>query len=188
MKTSLFANVLLASFMVFAVSCGKDKKKKSSFDYGYYNPYMTGQVYDSTQSTANFNSYLNSIEPKVIYSQVVIKKKSWTCTTKEFLGINFLPYEKCSSSNLPDVYGYAAQGQTRANINPSLASLLTPSAGYSLGNVFQQGSYIFIDHLSSNGYDVIQYAIDLNQHALVNPIQVKNTALKKIDYVYSSNI
>jgi hypothetical protein len=189
MKLSLLSNVLLASMMVFAVSCGKDSKKKSNNPYyGFYNPMMGGQVITGQTAKNNLNTYVNAVEPKVIYSQIIIKKKSWSCSTRDFLGINFLPYEKCSSTDLPDFRGYAQQGQTRVTINSFLGELLTPAAGYTLGNVYQQGPYIFVDHVSSNGYDTVQYAVDTNQHAHVNPIQIKNTELKKIDYVYSSNI
>lgn len=191
MKLSLFMNVLLVSSLAFvAVGCGKDKKKKNGNDlyYGYYNPLVGGPTVTGQQAIDSLNSYVNAVEPKFIFNQIIINKKRYSCSTKDFLGINFLPYTKCSSSNLPTEYSYSAQNQSRLSINPLLGSLLTPAAGYVRGNVSQQGQYIFIDHVSPNGYDTIQYTIDTTQHADVNPIQVKDTALQQIDYVSGANI
>lgn len=194
MKLSIFMNMLLVSSLAFvAIGCGKDKKKKGGSDNQFcYNGYcsqLVGGPVTGQGAIDALNAYVNAIEPKFTNSpQIIIQKKRYSCSTKDFLGINFLPYQKCSSSNLPTEYSYPAQNQTRLAFNPLLGTLLTPVGGYTRGNVYQQGQYIFIDHVSPNGYDTIQYTIDTAQHAEVNPIQVKDTALQQIDYVSGANI
>ncbi len=191
MKLSLLSNVLLASMMVFAVSCGKDAKKKNNNPYhNYYNPYVT-QVPTAQGATAiaNLNSYVDAIESNnSLIGPVNVVKQRYSCETKDFLGINFLPYEKCTYTQVQNQV-YAQPGVARSAMNPILATILTPSNGYTLGNVIQYGNVIKVDHvLQGATIETIQYTVELNRHAVSNPTIMKDTAAKRIDTVISPTI
>jgi hypothetical protein len=173
-------NVLLASMMIFAVSCGKDSKKKNNNSYPFFNNLQT-----PVQSSANLTQYLDGNETKTnLIGAVNVVKQRYSCSTKDFLGIDFLPYEKCSYSQISNQL-YAQPGIPRKTLNPALAEILVPANGYTLGAVMQYGSIVTVDHVLNNGstIETIQYTIDLNRHAASNPVIKKDTAAKRIDTV-----
>ncbi|MFL5784389.1 MAG: hypothetical protein ACJ76H_07275 [Bacteriovoracaceae bacterium] len=197
MKLSLFSNVLLASMLVFAASCGKDSKKSHNDNlYGYYNPYIAGQAPSAQGQTAinNLTAYINGVETNSsLVGAVNVVKSVYSCKTKDLLGISFLPLNYCSTSQ-SSAYKYATPGQTRLSMNPELGTLLTPPAGYTLGNVVQYGtayaSVIQVEHYmnSGSGIDTVQYTVELNRHAIVNPTIKKDTAAQRIEQVVSPQI
>ncbi len=190
MKLTLFSNVLLASMLVFAVSCGKDSKKKSKNPYyNYYNPYVSQvPTAQGTQAITALNNYIGSNESNnSLIGPVQIIKQRYSCVSKDFLGIDFLPYEKCSYTQVSSQV-YAQPGVARSTLNPVLATLLTPSNGYTLGAVIQYGNIIKVDHVLQGAViETIQYTVELNRHAVSNPTIVKDTAAKRIDTVVYPN-
>jgi hypothetical protein len=182
MKLSLFKGVLLATMIVAAVGCGKDSKPSNS--NGYYSN-LTGTITSGAQAQTNLQSYLSSVETNQnIYGPVQVSKVRYSCQSKDLFGINFLPYQSCSSSNLPVQTVMVAQGQIRSQINPALATVLTPPAGYTLLNINQSGNIVVIQH--AMGTEVYEVTIDMNRHSAVNPVQIKDSANKKIEYVLST--
>lgn len=190
MKLSLIGNVLLASMMIFAVSCGKDSKKKKNPYYNYYNPYVS-QVPTANGQTAinNLTSYVNAQETnQSLIGPVNVVKQRYSCESKDFLGIDFLPYDYCTYKQV-STQVYAQPGVSRSAMNPVLATLLTPSNGYTLGAVVQYGNIIKVDHvLNGATIETIQYTVELNRHAVSNPTIVKDTAQKRIDTVIYPSI
>ncbi len=187
MKLSLFSNVLLASMLVFAVGCGKDKKSSKGSDYVYNNPYVTGATNVGATALTNLQSYINGNETSTsLIGAVNVVKQRYSCTTKEFLGINFLPYEKCSYNQVSS-YLYATPNVARLMNNPDLQKVLNPTNGYAMGNVVQYGSVFKVEHVLNTGsaIETIQYTIESNRHSVVNPTIVKDTVLKRIDTVVS---
>lgn len=188
MKLTIFANVLMASMMIFAVSCGKGSKGGSSSS-SYYNPYLSngvtsGSTATGTQAIANLNTYINAVETITsLVGPINVVSQKYSCRTKEFLGINFLPYQYCSYSSVSSSK-YAVPNATRAAQNPALANLLTPPSGYTLGNVIQYGTLITVEHYKSGStIETIQYTIMTNRHAVSNPVQTKNTESQSIEQV-----
>jgi hypothetical protein len=174
---------------MFAASCGKDSKKHGDNNnlYGYYNPYIAGQSPSASGQGAinNLNSYINAVEVnQSVVGAINVVKSVYSCKTKDLLGISFLPYNYCSTSQ-SSAYKYATPGQTRLAQNPELGGLLTPPAGYTLGNVVQYGSIIQVEHYTNNGsgIDTVQYTVELNRHAISNPTIKKDTAAQRIEQV-----
>jgi Flp pilus assembly protein TadG len=184
MKLTLFMNVLLISTLsILAVGCGKDKKKSNNDQY-YYNPYVTGQQPTASGATAQaaLTNYLNAIEPnQSLLGSVVVQKSRYSCTTKDFLGISFLPVNLCRYSQVSNPAAYVVLNQPRRLVNPALNNLLVPVGGYSLGNIVQYGSLIQIEHYLGN--ETIQYTIEMSRHAISNPTIIKDTAAQRIDSV-----
>ncbi len=187
MKLSLFMNVLLISTLsVLAIGCGKDKKKTKGNDQYYYNPYVVGQAPTAYGATAQaaLQNYINAVETNnSLIGAVNVVKSRYSCTTKDFLGISFLPVNLCSYSQVSSQV-YATPGVARGVMNPALNSMLVPSNGYSLGNIVQYGNIIQIEHvLPGATIETIQYTVQLNRHAVSNPTIIKDTAAKRIDSV-----
>lgn len=193
MKLTIFSNVLIASLMIFTVSCGKGSKGSSSSS-SYYNPYLSNGVSSTATATGqtainNFNSYINAVESITsLVGPVNVTSSKYACKTKDLLGISFLPYQSCSYSTV-SVSRYAVPGATRAAQNPGLASLLTPPTGYTLGNVIQYGTLITIEHYKTGStIETVQYTVMTNRHAVSNPVQTKNTASQSIEQVVYPSI
>ncbi|MES2528947.1 MAG: hypothetical protein V4598_17810 [Bdellovibrionota bacterium] len=186
MKLSLFMNVLLISTLsIFAVSCGKDKKKSSSNNNGYYNN-LAGTVLTGSQAQTNLQTYLSAVESnQSIIGPISVQKVRYSCTSKELFGINFLPYQSCSSSNLSPEVVYVYANAVRSSIKPALTTILTPPAGYTLGNIAQSGNIVVIQHFM--GSEIYEITLDLGRHAAVNPVQIKDSANKRVEYVVYPN-
>ncbi len=188
MKLTLFMNVLLISTLsLLAVGCGKDKKKSSSNnDQYYYNPYVTGQQPSAIGAAAQaaLQNYINAVETNnSLLGAVNVVKSRYSCRTKDFLGISFLPVNLCSYSQISSQV-YATPGVARGVMNPALNSLLVPSNGYSLGNIVQYGNIVQVEHvLPGATIETIQYTVELNRHAVSNPTIIKDTAAQRIDSV-----
>ncbi len=186
MKLSLIKNVLFVSlFAVLAVSCGKSSKKGGSDNNLYYNPYIAGQpAVTGATAQAALQNYINAVETKTnILGVVNVQKGKYSCNDGHILGISFLPYTNCSYSQGTTEAVYVYAGQARGVIHPALAQVLTSPAGYTLGNIAQYGNVVTVEHVM--GTETIQYVIDMTLHAASNPLQVKNSAAKRIDYVLS---
>lgn len=194
MKLSLFMNVLLISTLsLLAVGCGKDKKKSSNNSQNYYNPYIVGQAptFTNGQALTNLQAYVNGVETNNSYiGYVNVMKQRYSCKTKDFLGISFLPYDLCSYSQINEPL-YATPGQVRSSAfnNPGLLKVLNPVNGYVLGNVIQYGSGVSaifqVDHVLNTGtaIETIQYTVESSRHSVSNPTIIKDTAAKRIDTV-----
>ncbi len=194
MKLSLFSNLLLASMMVFAVSCGKDSKKKDGGNYNYASPYSGSGVSSSATATGqtainNLNSYINGVETITsLVGAINVQSYKYSCSTKNLLGISFLPMTSCSNRTVSTMR-YAVPNATRSAQNPTLAGVLTSPSGYTLGNVIQYGSLIVVEHYRSGStIDTIQYHIMLNRHAVSNPYEIRDTANQSIEQVVYPSI
>lgn len=194
MKLALLMNVLLASSLTFvAVGCGKDKKKSSGSDNqfcfnGSCSQFGTGIPVTGSSAVAALQNYINTVETNnSLIGPVNIVKSRYSCSTKDFLGISFLPVNFCSSSQISSQV-YASPGVARGVMNPALNAILVPANGYTLGNVVQYGNVIQVDHvLQGATIETIQYTVELNRHAVSNPSIIKDTAAQRIDSVIYPN-
>lgn len=105
MKLSLFNSILCASFLVFAVGCGKDSKGGGGSSY--VNPYVNaGQINQSelTKVKSWYNGNVEGTYPSNygigLNAQKTVSTYNTqpTCEDKKFLGI---PYQFCSFNGSP---------------------------------------------------------------------------------------
>lgn len=189
----LFSNVLLASLMVFAISCGKDSKKKGGSDpyyssynpYVTYNPYVSGQQPTATGSAVKttLQNYINAQDSnQSIYGIIRVSKTKYSCG--DLFGISFI--KTCSNKSAPTEDVTVVLGRTRGENHPILTTLLSTPSGYSGTNYVQYGNVIYVQHL--NGSYSLEYAVDLNRHSAVNPVQMKDTYNQKLEYVTGPSI
>lgn len=200
MKTSLFNSLLVASLLVFAVGCGKEKSKSGN-GVGYINPYINPAMPVSGQTAlANLKAWYAAADTQNIGFRGTYIKETKSVGNFNFSfqgsfcffglgsGCNQTPPTPthCFIASSPGSTSYGtgtATGAlltqctiTQSNVTKATNVELTAAVngpGLQLIDVQQQGNVYYLVY-SSDGYNPQKiYTIDTNLHSILNPVQVQ---------------
>lgn len=199
MKTSLFNSLLVASLLVFAVGCGKEKSKSGN-PAGYFNPYINPAMPVSGQTAlTNLRNWYSTADTQNLGFRGTYIKKTESVGNFNFnFQGSFCFFGLGSGCNqtppTPTHCFIKNANQVNYDVGTATGALLTQCTitqhdvtkatnveltaavngpGLQLIDVQQQGNVYYLVY-SSNGYTPEKiYTIDTNLHSVLNPVQVQ---------------